>query len=74
MDEKTVNTAVAILKGVDEDETIGDGCGMDNCRSRPLLQVPVGATSFAKADLLVLDDYGLIPLNQKQRHDLSSNP
>ncbi len=26
-------------------------------------------TSFAKADLLVLDDYGLIPLNQEQRHD-----
>jgi DNA replication protein DnaC len=26
-------------------------------------------TSFAKADLLVLDDYGLMPLNQEQRHD-----
>ena len=26
-------------------------------------------TSFAKADLLVLDDYGLVPLNQEQRHD-----
>ena len=26
-------------------------------------------SSFAKADLLVLDDYGLIPLNQEQRHD-----
>jgi DNA replication protein DnaC len=26
-------------------------------------------TSFAKADLLVLDDYGLLPLNQEQRHD-----
>jgi DNA replication protein DnaC len=26
-------------------------------------------TSFAKADLLVLDDYGLIPLTQEQRHD-----
>lgn len=25
--------------------------------------------SFAKADLLVLDDYGLAPLNQEQRHD-----
>jgi hypothetical protein len=25
--------------------------------------------SFAKADLLVLDDYGLGPLNQEQRHD-----
>jgi DNA replication protein DnaC len=25
--------------------------------------------SFAKADLLVLDDYGLMPLNQEQRHD-----
>ena len=27
-------------------------------------------TSFAKTDLLVLDDYGLAPLNQEQRHDL----
>ena len=26
-------------------------------------------TSFAKADLLVLDDYGLLPLNQEQRHN-----
>jgi DNA replication protein DnaC len=26
-------------------------------------------TSFAKADLLVLDDFGLMPLNQEQRHD-----
>lgn len=26
--------------------------------------------SFAKADLLVLDDFGLMPLNQEQRHDL----
>ena len=26
-------------------------------------------TSFAKADLLVLDDYGLAPLTQEQRHD-----
>lgn len=26
--------------------------------------------SFAKTDLLVLDDYGLFPLNQEQRHDL----
>jgi len=26
--------------------------------------------SFAKTDLLVLDDYGLVPLNQEQRHDL----
>lgn len=26
-------------------------------------------TSFAKADLLVLDDYGLMSLNQEQRHD-----
>ena len=26
-------------------------------------------TAFAKADLLVLDDYGLIPLKQEQRHD-----
>jgi len=26
-------------------------------------------TSFAKADLLVLDDYGLAPLIQEQRHD-----
>jgi DNA replication protein DnaC len=26
-------------------------------------------TSFAKADLLVLDDYGLVPLTQEQRHD-----
>lgn len=26
-------------------------------------------TSFAKTDLLVLDDYGLAPLNQEQRHD-----
>jgi DNA replication protein DnaC len=26
-------------------------------------------TSFAKADLLVLDEYGLVPLNQEQRHD-----
>lgn len=25
--------------------------------------------SFSKADLLVLDDYGLMPLNQEQRHD-----
>lgn len=25
---------------------------------------------FAKIDLLVLDDYGLMPLNQEQRHDL----
>lgn len=27
-------------------------------------------TSFAKTDLLVLDDYGLAKLNQEQRHDL----
>jgi DNA replication protein DnaC len=27
-------------------------------------------TGFAKTDLLVLDDYGLVPLNQEQRHDL----
>ena len=27
-------------------------------------------TSFAKTDLLVLDDYGLLELNQVQRHDL----
>ncbi len=27
-------------------------------------------TGFAKTDLLVLDDYGLAPLNQEQRHDL----
>lgn len=27
-------------------------------------------TTFAKADLLVLDDYGLATLNQEQRHDL----
>ena len=27
-------------------------------------------TAFAKADLLVLDDYGLATLNQEQRHDL----
>lgn len=27
-------------------------------------------TAFAKTDLLVLDDYGLAPLNQDQRHDL----
>ncbi len=27
-------------------------------------------TSFAKTDLLVLDDFGLIPLNREQRHDL----
>ncbi len=26
-------------------------------------------TSFAKTDLLVLDDYGLLPLTQEQRHD-----
>ena len=26
-------------------------------------------TTFAKTDLLVLDDYGLMPLNQEQRHD-----
>ncbi len=26
-------------------------------------------TSYAKMDLLVLDDYGLMPLNQEQRHD-----
>jgi len=26
-------------------------------------------TTIAKTDLLVLDDYGLIPLNQEQRHD-----
>jgi DNA replication protein DnaC len=26
-------------------------------------------TAFSKTDLLVLDDYGLIPLNQEQRHD-----
>lgn len=26
--------------------------------------------AYAKADLLVLDDYGLIPLGQEQRHDL----
>ena len=26
-------------------------------------------TTFAKSDLLVLDDYGLMPLNQEQRHD-----
>lgn len=26
--------------------------------------------SFAKTDLLVLDDYGLVPLHQEQRHDL----
>jgi len=26
--------------------------------------------SIAKTDLLVLDDYGLVPLNQEQRHDL----
>jgi DNA replication protein DnaC len=26
--------------------------------------------SYAKTDLLVLDDYGLIPLHQEQRHDL----
>lgn len=26
--------------------------------------------SFAKTDLLVLDDFGLFPLNQEQRHDL----
>ncbi len=26
-------------------------------------------SSFAKADLLVLDDYGLLPLTQEQRHD-----
>jgi DNA replication protein DnaC len=26
-------------------------------------------TSFAKTDLLVLDDYGLVSLNQEQRHD-----
>lgn len=26
-------------------------------------------SSFAKADLLVLDDYGLAPLTQEQRHD-----
>jgi len=27
-------------------------------------------TSYAKTDLLVLDDYGLLELNQEQRHDL----
>ena len=27
-------------------------------------------TSFAKTDLLILDDYGLVPLNQEQRHNL----
>jgi len=27
-------------------------------------------TTFAKTDLLVLDDYGLLELNQEQRHDL----
>ena len=27
-------------------------------------------TSYAKTDLLVLDDYGLLGLNQEQRHDL----
>ena len=27
-------------------------------------------TSFAKTDLLILDDYGLAPLNQENRHDL----
>jgi DNA replication protein DnaC len=26
-------------------------------------------TSIAKTDLLILDDYGLMPLNQEQRHD-----
>jgi DNA replication protein DnaC len=26
-------------------------------------------TSYAKTDLLVLDDYGMMPLNQEQRHD-----
>jgi DNA replication protein DnaC len=26
-------------------------------------------SSFAKADLLVLDDYGLAPLTQEHRHD-----
>jgi len=25
--------------------------------------------TFAKTDLLILDDYGLMPLNQEQRHD-----
>ena len=27
-------------------------------------------TSYAKTDLLVLDDFGLVELNQEQRHDL----
>jgi len=27
-------------------------------------------TNLAKTDLLVLDDFGLTPLNQEQRHDL----
>ena len=27
-------------------------------------------TSYTKTDLLVLDDYGLLELNQEQRHDL----
>ncbi len=27
-------------------------------------------TAYAKTDLLILDDYGLVTLNQEQRHDL----
>ena len=42
VDEKPVNTAVAILEGMHEDEAVGDGGGMDNGGYRTFFHHPGG--------------------------------